>query len=83
MITMHHRTKIILENLQVPIEALDFCKEQSKAQKPVLNRVMKTKAKLQTFDMVNAGLHCSLRMSRHILPLLLMLGWKTLVLKAT
>ncbi len=27
-----------------------------------------------TLETVNAGLHCSLRMSRHILPLLLMLG---------
>lgn len=33
--------------------------------------------------MVSAGLHCSLRISRQILPLLLILGWKTLVLKAT
>lgn len=33
--------------------------------------------------MVNAGLHCSFRMSRHILPLLLIFGWKTFVLNAT
>ena len=33
--------------------------------------------------MVNAGLHCSFKMSRQMLPLLLMFGWKTLVLKAT
>ena len=33
--------------------------------------------------MVRAGLHCSLRISRQMLPLLLMLGWKTLVLNAT
>lgn len=37
----------------------------------------------RTLDMVKAGLHCSLRISKHILPLLLMLGWKTLVLNAT
>lgn len=37
----------------------------------------------QTFDMVRAGLHCSLRISRQMLPLLLMLGWKTFVLNAT
>jgi len=36
-----------------------------------------------TLDMVRAGLHCSLRMSRQILPLLLMLGWKTFVRKET
>ena len=28
-----------------------------------------------TLEMVNAGLHCSRRMSRQMLPLLLMLGW--------
>ncbi|KAK7356636.1 hypothetical protein VNO80_15911 [Phaseolus coccineus] len=33
--------------------------------------------------MVRAGLHCSLSMSRQILPLLLMLGWNPLVLNAT
>jgi len=27
-----------------------------------------------TFEMVNAGLHCSLRISKQILPLLLMFG---------
>jgi len=37
----------------------------------------------QTLEMVRAGLHCSLRISRQMLPLLLMLGWKTLVLNAT
>lgn len=37
----------------------------------------------QTLEMVNAGLHCSLRISKHILPLLLMLGWNTFVLNAT
>ena len=36
-----------------------------------------------TFDMVKAGLHCSLRMSRQMLPLLLMFGWNTLVRKET
>ena len=34
-------------------------------------------------DMVSAGLHCDLRMSRHMLPLLLMLGWYIRVVKAT
>ncbi len=37
----------------------------------------------QTLEMVSAGLHCSLRMSKQILPLLLMLGWNTFVLNAT
>jgi len=37
----------------------------------------------RTFDMVRAGLHCSLRMSRQMLPLLLMFGWNTLVRKET
>lgn len=37
----------------------------------------------RTLEMVNAGLHCSFRMSRQILPLLLMFGWKTFVLNAT
>lgn len=36
-----------------------------------------------TFDTVNAGLHCSFRISRQMLPLLLMFGWKTFVLNAT
>lgn len=36
-----------------------------------------------TLDIVSAGLHCSLSMSKHIFPLLFMFGWKTLVLKAT
>jgi hypothetical protein len=36
-----------------------------------------------TFDTVSAGLHCSLRMSRQMLPLLLMLGWYTFVEKLT
>ena len=39
--------------------------------------------KAQTLDMVRAGLHCSLRISRQMLPLLLMFGWYTLVLKDT
>lgn len=34
-------------------------------------------------DTVRAGDHCDLRMSRHMLPLLLMLGWYILVVKAT
>lgn len=37
----------------------------------------------KTLEMVSAGLHCSFRISRQILPLLLMFGWKTLVLNAT
>jgi hypothetical protein len=36
-----------------------------------------------TLEIVKAGLHCSLRISRHMLPLLLILGWKTFVLKDT
>jgi len=36
-----------------------------------------------TLEIVSAGLHCSLRISRQMLPLLLMFGWKTLVLKET
>ncbi len=36
-----------------------------------------------TLDMVRAGLHCSFKMSRQILPLLLIFGWKTFVLNAT
>jgi hypothetical protein len=36
-----------------------------------------------TLDMVSAGLHCSLSMSKHIFPLLFIFGWNTLVLKAT
>jgi len=36
-----------------------------------------------TLDMVSAGLHCSLSMSKQIFPLLFMFGWNTLVLKAT
>jgi hypothetical protein len=43
----------------------------------------KEKWSYQTLEMVSAGLHCSLRISRHMLPLLLMFGWKTFVLKAT
>lgn len=38
---------------------------------------------LVTLEIVNAGLHCSLRMSRQMLPLLFMFGWKTFVLKET
>lgn len=38
---------------------------------------------LLTFEMVRAGLHCSFKISRQILPLLLIFGWKTLVRKAT
>jgi len=36
-----------------------------------------------TLDIVSAGLHWSLRMSRQMLPLLLMFGWNTLVRNAT
>lgn len=36
-----------------------------------------------TLEIVKAGLHCSFRMSRHILPLLFIFGWKTFVLNAT
>lgn len=36
-----------------------------------------------TLDMVRAGLHCSFKISRQMLPLLLILGWKTFVLNAT
>uniref|UniRef100_A0A2P2LG78 Ubiquitin-conjugating enzyme E2 10 n=1 Tax=Rhizophora mucronata TaxID=61149 RepID=A0A2P2LG78_RHIMU len=36
-----------------------------------------------TLDMVRAGLHCSFKISRQMLPLLLIFGWKTFVLKAT
>jgi len=36
-----------------------------------------------TLEMVSAGLHCSLRISKHMLPLLLMFGWNTFVLNAT
>lgn len=38
---------------------------------------------LITLEMVRAGLHWSLRMSRQMLPLLFMFGWNTLVLNAT
>lgn len=37
----------------------------------------------QTLEIVSAGLHCSLRISKHMLPLLLMFGWNTFVLNAT
>ena len=43
----------------------------------------KRDTKAQTLDMVRAGLHCSFRISRQMLPLLLMFGWYTLVLKDT
>jgi hypothetical protein len=33
--------------------------------------------------MVRAGLHCSFNISKHMLPLLLTLGWKTFVRKDT
>ena len=36
-----------------------------------------------TFETVKAGLHCSFRISRHMLPLELMLGWYTFVAKLT
>ena len=38
---------------------------------------------VSTLEIVKAGLHCSLRMSRHMLPLLLIFGWNTFVLKDT
>lgn len=41
------------------------------------------KSKVPTLEMVKAGLHCSFKISRQMLPLLLMFGWKTFVLKAT
>lgn len=51
------------------------------------NNVMQDKLsgpkKGQTLEIVSAGLHCSLRISRQMLPLLLIFGWKTLVLNAT
>ena len=34
------------------------------------------------FDIVNAGLHCDLNISKQILPLLLILGWYILVVNA-
>lgn len=37
----------------------------------------------RTLEIVKAGLHCSFRMSRQMLPLLLILGWNTFVLNAT
>lgn len=36
-----------------------------------------------TLETVKAGLHCSFKMSRQMLPLLLIFGWKTFVLNAT
>jgi hypothetical protein len=36
-----------------------------------------------TLEMVSAGLHCSLRMSRQMLPWLFTFGWYTFVLKFT
>ena len=36
-----------------------------------------------TLETVSAGLHCSFKMSRHIEPLELMLGWYTFVWKFT
>lgn len=38
---------------------------------------------ISTLDIVKAGLHCSFKISRQMLPLLLMLGWNTFVLKAS
>ena len=37
----------------------------------------------RTFEMVRAGLHCSLRMSRQMLPWAFTFGWYTFVLKFT
>lgn len=39
--------------------------------------------KTRTFEMVRAGLHCSFKISRQMLPLLFMFGWNTFVLNAT
>lgn len=41
------------------------------------------KAQLCTLDTVSAGLHCSFKMSKQMLPLLLIFGWYTLVWKFT
>jgi hypothetical protein len=35
------------------------------------------------FDIVNAGDHCDLKISKQILPLLLIFGWYIFVVKAT
>lgn len=62
-----------------------FCEFKKKKQ----NKFMKRQSELQpqeashTLEMVRAGLHCSLRISKQMLPLLLMFGWKTFVLKET
>ena len=49
----------------------------------ILSSMLLRTGKQCTFDTVSAGLHCSLRMSRQMLPLLLMLGWYTFVEKLT
>jgi hypothetical protein len=48
-----------------------------------LGSVSREQTESSTLETVSAGLHCSLRMSRQMLPLLLMLGWNTFVLNAT
>ena len=45
--------------------------------------ILTVSARVRTFDTVKAGLHCSFRMSKHMLPLELMLGWYTFVAKLT
>ena len=60
----------------VSIEAYYINKEDSTA-------MINTRKRRVTLEIVNAGLHCSFKMSKQMLPLLLMFGWKTFVLKAT
>lgn len=43
----------------------------------------RARTKSKTLEIVSAGLHCSFKMSRQMLPLLLMFGWNTFVLNAT
>ena len=45
--------------------------------------LIKRKKKLLPLEIVRAGLHWDLRISRQILPLLLMFGWYILVVKDT
>ena len=53
-----------------------FSKPKTKAARALLLSFL-------TLDTVSAGLHCSLRISKQILPLLLMFGWYTFVWKLT
>ncbi len=48
-----------------------------------ITTIIDTQCVALPFDIVNAGLHCDLSISKHILPLLLILGWYILVVKAT